>query len=359
MSTSGGPQDQPGTPQEPGAVPPGWQAPPPGAGYPQQPGAQPGQSGYPQQPGQSPQFGQPVQQYPGQSAPGAYPGQAGQYPGQPAPGSYPGQGGQPGQGQFPGQPQPGQPQPGQPQPGQPSQPQPALSQPGHPQPGQPQAAQPQPQPGQPYPGQAAYPGQGYPAQQPGYPAQPQQPGAGYAAPQPGQGYPAQGQPLTSPGLGAIPVALGGILEIVALFVPWVTFTNGAQSASVSFIDAFTKIPSGSDSFASMYVRFLAFILIAGTLGATLPWVLGALRTKKSAYWLSGIRRRELTPSSFWWYRTVFAGRATVLLLFHIAGIIAMFYDDLSLIGLGAYLLVVGGLLVVAGAAIGPKLNAAR
>lgn len=350
MSTSGGPQEQPGTPQEPGAVPPGWQAPPPGAGagHPHQPGAQPGQPGYPQQ---SPQYGQPAQQYPGQSAPGSYPGQAapgsypgqaGQYPGQPeqgqpAPGSYSGQAGQysgqPGQGQFPGQ--PGQPQPGQPQPD-------------------------QTYPGQSYPGQSAYPGhQGYPAQQPGYPAQPQQPGAGYSAPQPGQGYPAPNQPLTTPGLGAIPVVLGGILEIVALFIPWVTFTLGSQTASVTFIDAFSKMTSGSDSFAAMYVRFLAFILIAATLGATLPWVLGALRTKKSAYWLSGIRSRELTPPNFWWYRAVFAGRAAFLLIIHIAGIVAMFYEDLSKIGLGAYLLVLGGVLVVVGAAIGPKLTAAR
>lgn len=302
MSTSGGPQEQPGTPQEPGAVPPGWQAPPPGAGYPQQPGTQPG---YPQQAGQSPQYGQ---QYPGQ--PGSYPGQAGQ------PGQYPGQ---PGQAQYPGQPG-------------------------------------QFQPGQPYPGQAAYPGQpGYPAQQPGYP--PQQPGAGYAAP--GQGFLPQNQPLTTPGLGAIPVVLGAILEVVALFVPWVTFTLGSQTASVTFIDAFSKMTSGMDSFAAMYVRFLAFLLIAATLLSTLPWTLGALRTKRSAYWLSGIRRRELTPPNFWWYRTVFAGRATVMLAFHIAGIVAMFSEDLSKIGLGAYLLILGGVLVIAGAAIGPKLTAAR
>ncbi|WP_409182895.1 hypothetical protein F9C11_42050 [Amycolatopsis sp. VS8301801F10] len=301
MSTSGGPQEQPGTPQEPGAVPPGWQAPPPGAGH-QQPG-------YPQQPGQ---YGQP--------APGAYPGQAGQYPGQPgpaqpgqpAPGAYPGHAAQPGQ--YPGQ------------------------------------------PGQPYPGQAAYPGQqGYPAQQPGYPAQPQPPGAGYAA----QGYPAPNQPLTKPGLGAIPVVLGCILEIVALFIPWVTFTLGSQSASVTFIDAFGKMTSGMDSFAAMYVRFLAFIVIAATLGSSLPWVLGALRTKKSAFWLSGIRTRELTPPNFWWYRTVFAGRATVMLILHVAGIVAMFSEDLSKIGLGAYLLLLGGVLVIVGAAIGPKLTAAR
>ncbi|WP_081655140.1 hypothetical protein [Amycolatopsis orientalis] len=299
MNTSGGPQEQPGTPQGPGAVPPGWQAPPPGAGY-------------QQQPGQSPQYGQPAQQYPGQPAPGAYQGQAGQPPGQ-----YPGQ---PGQGQFP-------PQPGQ------------------------------PYPGQPYQGQAAYPGQqGHPAAQPGYPAQPQ-PGAGYAAP--GQGYPAPNQPLTKPGLGAIPVALGAILEVVALFIPWVTFTLGSQSASVTFIDAFSKMTSGMDSFAAMYVRFLAFLLIAATWLSSLPWVLGALRTKKSAYWLSGIRSRELTPPNFWWYRTVFAGRATVMLLFHIAGIVAMFYEDLSKIGLGAYLLLLGAVLVIVGAAIGPKLTAAR
>ncbi|MFD2472789.1 hypothetical protein [Amycolatopsis silviterrae] len=324
MSTSGGPQEQPGTPQEPGAVPPGWQAPPPGAGYPQQPAAQPGQPGSPQQPGQSPQYGQPAQ-----PAPGYYPGQPGQ-PGQPQPGQYPGQPG-PQAGQYPGQPQAGQ--PGQPQPGQ--------------QPGQ---------AGQPYPGQPAYPAQqGYPAQQPGYPPQ-QQPGPGYPAP---QGYPQANRPLTTPGLGAIPAALGGILEIVALFIPWITFTKGSQSASLTFFDIFSNLPSGSDGFASMYVRFLAFIVIAATLLSSLPWVLGALRTKKSAYWLSGIRSRELTPQSLGWYRTVFAGRATVMLIIHIAGIVTIFSEDLSRISLGAYLLLAGGVLVVVGAAIGPKLTAAR
>ncbi|WP_406641586.1 hypothetical protein [Amycolatopsis sp. WGS_07] len=333
MSTSGGPQEQPGTPQEPGAVPPGWQAPPPGAGYPQQPAAQPGQPGPAQQPGQSPQYGQPAQspQY-GQPA----------QPGQPAPGYYPGQ-------PQPGQPQPGQPQPGQ-YPGQPGAPQPGQPYPGQ-QPGQPQAGQAGQQPGQPYPGQPAYPAQqGYPAQQPGYPAQ--QPGAGYPAPQ-------DNRPLTTPGLGAIPAALGGILEIVALFIPWITFTKGSQSASLTFFDIFTKLPSGSDGFASMYVRFLAFIVIAATLLSSLPWVLGALRTKKSAYWLSGIRSRELTPQSLGWYRTVFAGRATVMLIIHIAGIATIFSEDLSMIGLGAYLLLAGGVLVIVGAAIGPKLTAAR
>ncbi len=148
-----------------------------------------------------------------------------------------------------------------------------------------------------------------------------------------------------------------MLEIVALFIPWITFTSGSRSASLSFIDILTKLTDAASGFAGAYVRFLAFIVIAATLLSTLPWVLGALRTKRSAFLLSGIRTRELTPANFWWYRTVFAGRATVMLIIHAAGVATMFWDDLSQIGLGAYLLLAGAVIVVAGAAVGPRLNA--
>ncbi|WP_084470144.1 hypothetical protein [Amycolatopsis benzoatilytica] len=289
MSTSGGPQHQPGTPQQTGAAPPGWQHPAPG-GYPQQAGA-----GYPQ-------------------AGAVPPGQP--YPAQPRPGQVP-----PGQ---PGQP----PQFGQVPPGQPPHP-------GHVPPGQP------PYPGQIPPGQPPYPAQGYPA--PGYPA---------------QSYPQQNPgPLTLPGLGAIPAALGCLLQIVALFVPWVTVTIAGQSSSASFLDIFQNLPAAADGFSAYYVRFISFLVVVVSLLSSLPWTLGALRGKRSAWWLSGIRSRELNQANFWWYRAVFGGRAVVMLIIHIAGVVTMFSKDFSQLGLGGYLLLAGGLLIVAGAAIGPRVNA--
>ncbi|QYN25504.1 hypothetical protein [Amycolatopsis sp. DSM 110486] len=315
--------------------------------------------------------------HPGGQQPQGYPqGQQGYPAGYPAPG-------QPGfteQGQsqpgFPeaGQAQQGFGQAGQPQPGYPQQ----QAQPGYPQPaGQPGYAQPQGQPGQPgYPQQQGQPApSGYPRQageagypQPGYQqplpqhGQPQQWGAPQQQfSQPPQGFPPQpgsaAGPLTLPGLGAIPAVLGVVLELVALFgVSWITFTNGTQSVTMSFLDL---VKAASDNaaasgFAATYVQFLAFIITAATAGSVLPWTLGALRAKRSAFLLSGIRSRELTRAGFWWYRTVFSGRAAVMLIFHAAGIATLYWGNFSSLGLGPILLLVGGLLVLAGAAMGPR-----
>ncbi|MEV4601686.1 hypothetical protein AB0K15_30320 [Amycolatopsis sp. NPDC049253] len=236
---------------------------------------------------------------------------------------------------------------------------------GYPAPGQPQPGYPQQQvpPGSPQPqGQPGYPHQGQPGQ-PGYPQPlPQQWGAPQQqfSPQP-QGFPQQpgpaAGPLTQPGLGAIPAGLGVVLELVALFgVSWITFTNGTQSVTMSFLDL---VKAASDNaaasgFAATYVQFLAFIITAATALSVLPWTLGALRAKRSAFLLSGIRSRELTRADFWWYRTVFSGRAAVMLIFHAAGIATLYWGNFSSLGLGPILLLVGALLVVAGAVMGPR-----
>ncbi|MEU4672891.1 hypothetical protein AB0F91_34230 [Amycolatopsis sp. NPDC023774] len=261
-------------------------------------------------------------------------------------------------------------QQGYPAPGQPQQ---AFGQPGQPQPGYPQQqvqpgyAQPQGQPGQPgvphqgQPGQAGYPQPGYPQALPQH-GRPQQWGAPQQqfSPQP-QGFsqqpgPAAG-PLTQPGLGAIPAGLGVVLELVALFgVSWVTFTNGTQSVTMSFLDLVKAAGdnAAASGFAATYVRFLAFIITAATAASVLPWTLGAIRAKRSAFLLSGIRSRELTRADFWWYRTVFSGRAAVMLIFHAAGIATLYWGNFSSLGLGPILLLVGALLVVAGAVMGPR-----
>ncbi|MET7997708.1 hypothetical protein ABZU76_43175 [Amycolatopsis sp. NPDC005232] len=308
--------------------------------------------------------------HPGGQQPQGYPqGQQGY------PAGYPQQPGYPAPGQ-PGSVEQGQSQPGFPGAGQAQQ---GFGQAGQPQPGYPQAAgqpgyaQPQGQPGQPgypQPGQAGYPQQageaGYP--QPGY----QQPLPQYGQPQqwgapqqqfspPPQGFPSQpgpaGGPLTLPGLGAIPAVLGVVLELVALFgVSWITFTNGTQSVTMSFLDL---VKAASDNaaasgFAATYVQFLAFIITAATAGSVLPWTLGALRAKRSAFLLSGIRSRELTRSGFWWYRTVFSGRAAVMLILHAVGIATLYWGNFPSLGLGPILLLVGAALVIAGAAMGPR-----
>ncbi|WP_432850404.1 hypothetical protein ACQPXB_07710 [Amycolatopsis sp. CA-161197] len=323
---------------------PGGQQP---QGYPQ--GQQGGPAGYPA-PGQP---GQPPQWHPET-------GQAQQGFGQAA-GSQPGY----------AQPQGEQGQPGYPQPNQAGYPQPGYQQP-LPQHGQPQqwGTPPQGQPAQPgYPqaGPAGYPQQagdlppGYqqPLPQHGQPQQwgaPQQPFS-----QPPQGFSQQpGQaagPLTQPGLGAIPAVLGVVLELVALFgVSWITFTNGTQSVTMTFLDL---VKAASDNaaasgFAATYVQFLAFLITAATAASVLPWTLGALRAKRSAFLLSGIRSRELTRASFWWYRTVFSGRAAVMLILHVAGIATLYWGNFPSLGLGPILLLVGAVLVIAGAAMGPR-----
>jgi hypothetical protein len=159
------------------------------------------------------------------------------------------------------------------------------------------------------------------------------------------------------GLGVIPAGLGIVLELVALFaVPWVTFTSGAVSVSFTFLDLLKQSDQVkfSSDLATSYVQWFGFLLTALTMAAVLPWTLGALRTKRSAFLLSSIRRKELTHTNFWWYRTVFAGRATLMLLLHAGGVVLIFARNFSLLGLGPYLLVGGALLVVVGAAIGPR-----
>lgn len=186
---------------------------------------------------------------------------------------------------------------------------------------------------------------------------PQQPHQGYYPPQqpyPGH-YPPPG-PLTKAGWGAVPAALGCVLELVALFaVPWVTFTQGDQSATFTFLDFVGKAGGNpfAGGFGGAYVKVLAFLATAATLFIVLTWTLGALRTKRSAYLLSGIRRKELTHTHFGWYRTVFTGRAVVMLIIHVAGVLALFSGHLDMIGIGPWLMFAGGALAVVGAAIGP------
>jgi hypothetical protein len=261
------------------------------------------------------------------------------YPDGQQPAQNPGQGNVPPQGpaQPPqpgftgGQPQQGQPQQGYPQQGQPQQ--------GYQQ-GYPQQGYPQNHPPQGYPPQGYAP-QGY--QQPGYPQQPGNPNAPQQGWAPGQANPA---PFTSPGLGAGPAILGVVIVLVSLFlVPWVNHET--------FIDLLQQA-SGNSSFAAMYVKFLGFLAAAASAYSVLPWTLGALRTKKSAYWLSGIRSRELTQSNFWWYRAVFAGRATVMLVIHLAGIFTIYDGNFELFGIGPVLLIVGTLVMIGGAVIGPQ-----
>ncbi|MEV6900459.1 hypothetical protein [Amycolatopsis sp. NPDC051372] len=318
------------------------------AGYPQQPGyPAPGQPGFAEQ-------GEPQPGFPegGQAQQGF--GQAGQlqpgYPQQQAQPGYPHPAGQPGYAQPQGQPgQPGYPQ---------QQGQPAPS--GYPQQGQPgQAGYPQ------QAGETGYPQPGYQQPLPQY-GQPQQRGAPQQQfSQPPQGFPSQpgpaGGPLTLPGLGAIPAVFGVVLELVALFgVSWITFTNGTQSVTMSFLDLVKAASdnAASSGFAATYVQFLAFIITAATAGSVLPWTLGALRAKRSAFLLSGIRSRELTRSGFWWYRTVFSGRAAVMLILHAAGIATLYWGNFPSLGLGPILLLVGAALVIAGAAMGPRQAAA-
>ncbi|QRP44796.1 hypothetical protein [Amycolatopsis sp. FDAARGOS 1241] len=243
--------------------------------------------------------------------------------------------------------QPGSPQ-GFPQQGQPQRPAyqagspQGFAQPGHPQPGSPRGF--------------ARPGR------PGHPAQPGEPQWGAPAQQYSQqqGFPPQQRPAAGPltlaGWAAAPAILGVVLELVALFaLPWITFTNGSQSVTMSFLDLFKRVSEvGADGFAAAYVHFLAFIITAATAVSVLPWTLGGLRAKRSAFLLSGIRSRDLTRANFWWYRAVFGGRATVMLVLHLAGIATMYWGSFSQLGIGPILLVAGAVLVVAGAAVGPR-----
>ncbi|KAA9161357.1 hypothetical protein FPZ12_014520 [Amycolatopsis acidicola] len=297
--------------------------PQPGTGYPAQ--GFPGQ-GYPQG---SPGVGSPGQGYPTQGSPGTgYPP-----PGSPAQG-YPPQGslGQ-------GYPPPDSPAQGYPPPDSLAQGYPQGS-PAH---GSPQGFPAQGSPGQGYPAPGA-PGLGYPA--PGYAAQ------GY----PGQGMPFKPGPLTLPGLGAIPAVAGIVLILVGLFaLPWLTLMG--QTDYFTDITQLAADSTGSGGWSSTYAIFLGYLVVFVQLVNPLPWTLGALRGKKSAFLLSGIRRKDLTRENLWWYRTVFGSRATLMLGIHVAGVIGLFHKDLSLIGAGAWLVLVGSVLVAAGAFVGPRVTA--
>ncbi|MBB4685807.1 hypothetical protein [Amycolatopsis jiangsuensis] len=206
-----------------------------------------------------------------------------------------------------------------------------MAQPGYP--SQPQGFAAQPPPGQPFPGQ---PQQAWPGQP--YPGQPQ----------------AVSGPLTTAGLGAIPAGIGIVLQVVALVaVPWVSVTSTGQPASLTFLDLI-RASANASGFTQVYVQIIAIVATVLMLYSSLAWTLGAYRGRRSTRLLSGIRSRELTRANFWWYRTVNAARAVVILIVHVAGIIAVFSDDFSVIGLGPWLLAGGGLLIAAGMAVGPR-----
>ncbi|GAA3544232.1 hypothetical protein GCM10022222_29900 [Amycolatopsis ultiminotia] len=149
--------------------------------------------------------------------------------------------------------------------------------------------------------------------------------------------------------------IGIVLQVVALVaVSWITFSTGRQSVSLGFVDVFRQLPSDSSGLAEFYVQALAILATVLAACVSLVWTLGAYRGARSARLLSGIRSRELTRANFGRYRFGIAARAGVMLVVHLAGIIAMYGKDLSAIGPGPYLLLGGGVLIVVGAAIGPR-----
>lgn len=226
-----------------------------------------------------------------------------------------------------------------------------MTNPGAPQPGGGWPQQPQqPYPQQPYP-QQPYPQQGYPQQ--GYPQQqfPQQ--APYGQP-PYGGYGPPPGPLTLPGIGTIPAAVGMILILLGLLVlPWISI--GGES--VSFIDI-TKLAadseSGASGFEKAYTMYLGYLAAFAQLVSITLWPVGALRGKKSVFWFSGIRRHDLSHAQLWRYRMNFAGRAILMLIIHIIGVVALFQDEFGQLGIGGWFVLGGSLLLAVGAAIGPR-----
>ncbi|WP_232283795.1 hypothetical protein [Saccharomonospora cyanea] len=235
---------------------------------------------------------------------------------------------------------------------------------GQPWPGNPAGQQPYRQPQQGHPGQAPYPSQpaGYPSQPTGHPQQfpghppayPQQPYPGGAAPGMGPGFgapgPVPGGPLTVAGWGALPAALGVVMTFVGMFaLPWAS----AMGNSVWFLDLWEATDWEMD-LRPLYVVCLSFVLLAVLPLAVLPWTLGALRTDRSARWLSGILRNNLSRRTFVKYRVVFAGRAFAATVLHGMGIAYIFKGDFEASSAGPWVLLAGCLLTVVGALVGPR-----
>lgn len=220
-----------------------------------------------------------------------------------------------------------------PQQGQPQQPNQGYPQPGFP----PQQGYGHPQQGYP---QQGYPQHGYPQQAP---AQQQYP--------PGYGMPPQAgpAPLTLPGIGAIPVGIGVVIQLAAfLGVPW--------AEHVSFLDLTGSVSlhnNNGNGYAAVYALFLGYLLVAVTMLISLTWTLGGIRTE-GAVRIFGHRKKSLTHATFAKFQQYFAWRAVLMLVLQVTGITALFYKTPEAATVGPWLVVAGGVVIVIGCKIGPR-----
>ncbi|HVV13921.1 hypothetical protein [Amycolatopsis sp.] len=121
---------------------------------------------------------------------------------------------------------------------------------------------------------------------------------------------------------------GIILILVGLFaVPWLS----VMGQTASLIDRGELARDGTTSGGEQSKAYAAIIgYLAAFAQLANPAAVDARRTAREEVGLfpQGIRRRELTRENLWWFRTVFSGRAAVMLGIHVARIIGLFYKGL-------------------------------
>jgi hypothetical protein len=231
----------------------------------------------------------------------------------------------------------------------------------------PQQGQPQPQwqypPQQPPQYQQPpqqYPPQ-YPQQQPYPPQYPPQYPAQYPAQQPHQ-QPVPGPrpevPLTLPGWGAFPAALGLVLSLVGLFaLKWVhdaTFSD--LNKALQQAATYNTHMSAKDHWIDVY--FPQGAIIALFLGAVpaLAWGLGPFRSAESIRKRGGLTRRSLSAGNTGPTRVMISVIAGLCLLYQAVTLYLMTDNGKHLdeLGPGPWLLLAGAALTVIGAVIGPR-----
>ncbi|WP_232284089.1 hypothetical protein [Saccharomonospora glauca] len=226
-----------------------------------------------------------------------------------------------------------------------------------PQQGQPPVqAAPAPQPGQPYP-QQPYPQQSYPQQpyqqqgQP-YPQQPQGPMPYSVPPMPGfQQGPMLRGPLTLPNWSAALAGLGGILVAVGLFaLPWLS--GMGETMTLPELSEY----AGDEAFTmpEMYVKWLAYVMLALQLLYSLAWTLGAIRTQTIAKLMVTWPNSELTHASFTRYRLLFGFSLSCSFLVHGLGVLTVYEGHFDLAGAGPWVVLAGTVLTVIASFIGPR-----
>ncbi len=152
---------------------------------------------------------------------------------------------------------------------------------------------------------------------------------------------------TGAGLPA-PVALAVAVGLFAL--PWLS--GMGETMTLPELSEY----AGDEAFTmpEMYVKWLAYVMLALQLLYSLAWTLGAIRTQTIAKLMVTWPNSELTHASFTRYRLLFGFSLSCSFLVHGLGVLTVYEGHFDLAGAGPWVVLAGTVLTVIASFIGPR-----